>query len=110
MCRIWALTAPRRLDGEAAPSKPQAVSSAGANSYVYDCNGNVLTRTVGGSTTWFAHDTENRLTATSGAVTSSVFYDGDGNRVRATVGGVTTTYLGHYYEWTGTGTVLLTNS
>ncbi len=28
-------------------------------------------------------------------------YDGDGNRVRATAGGVTTTYIGNYFEWTG---------
>jgi hypothetical protein len=28
-------------------------------------------------------------------------YDGDGKRVKGTVSGVTTTYIGNYFEWSG---------
>jgi RHS repeat-associated protein len=37
----------------------------------------------------------------SGAATATFVYDGDGNRVKGTVGGVTITYIGNYYEWSG---------
>jgi RHS repeat-associated protein len=47
------------------------------------------------------YDAENRLTGVSGAATATFVYDGDGNRVKGTVGGVTTTYIGNYYEWSG---------
>jgi hypothetical protein len=41
----------------------------------------------------------------SGAATATFVYDGDGNRVKGTVDGVTITYIGNYYEWSGsTGT------
>jgi RHS repeat-associated protein len=58
-------------------------------------------RTVGGVTYNLTYDAENRLTAMSGATTASFVYDGDGNRVKGTVSGVTTTYIGTYFEWTG---------
>jgi RHS repeat-associated protein len=80
---------------------PHAVSGAGGNSYVYDCNGNQVTRTIGGSTYNLSYDGENRLTGVSGAATASFVYDGDGQRVKGTVSGVTTTYVHNYFEWTG---------
>jgi RHS repeat-associated protein len=80
---------------------PHAVSGAGGSSYTYDCNGNQVTRTISGSTYNLAYDAENRMTSVSGATTASFVYDGDGKRVKGTSGGITTTYIGNYYEWTG---------
>ncbi|MGW8251201.1 MAG: hypothetical protein ACWGO1_11205 [Anaerolineales bacterium] len=34
-------------------------------------------------------------------------YDGGGRRVKATVGGVTTTYIGDYFEWTGSTSTMV---
>ncbi len=80
---------------------PHAVSGAGSNTYAYDCNGNQITRVVGGSTFNLAYDTENHLTTVSGATSASFTYDGNSNQVKTVVGGVTTTYIGNYFEWTG---------
>jgi RHS repeat-associated protein len=86
---------------------PHAVSAAGSNSYAYDCNGNQVTRIISGSTYSLTYDAENRMTTVSGGTTASFVYDGDGKRVKGTSGGVTTTYIGNYYEWTGsTGTMV----
>lgn len=41
------------------------------------------------------------MISVSGAATASFTYDGDGNRVKATVNGTTTTFVGGYYELTG---------
>jgi len=54
-----------------------------------------------GSTTTYTYDAENRMTAVSGAAAATFVYDGDGNRVKGVVGGVTTTYIGNYFEWSG---------
>jgi RHS repeat-associated protein len=56
---------------------------------------------ISGSTYNLTYDAENRLTGVSGAATATFVYDGDGNRVKGTVGGVTITYIGNYYEWSG---------
>ncbi len=50
------------------------------------------------------YDGENRLTKVmNGATTIATFvYDGDGQRVKSTLNGVTTTFVGNYYEKTGT--------
>jgi RHS repeat-associated protein len=63
-------------------SIPHAVSSAGSNTYAYDCNGNMTTRNVG-STYTLSYDAENRLTGVSGPITDTYSYDGDGNRVKS---------------------------
>jgi RHS repeat-associated protein len=48
------------------------------------------------------YDAENRLISVSGGGLSASFvYDGDGNRVKGVVGALTTTYIGNYFEWTG---------
>jgi RHS repeat-associated protein len=81
---------------------PHAASGMGTNSYIYDCNGNMITRTISGVGTYnLSYDAENHLTGVSGAATASFVYDGDGKRVKGTVGSTTTTYLGNYFEWTG---------
>ncbi len=78
---------------------PHAVSSAPAGSYGYDANGNMTSRTLGGTTYTLAYDAENRLMSVSGGGTSASFvYDGDGNRVKATVDGVITYYVDRLYE------------
>ena len=81
---------------------PHAVSAMGANTYSYDCNGNQTTRVIGGQTFTLGYDAENRLVSVSGpSMTASFVYDGDGNRVKSTVNGTTTTFVGAYYEVTG---------
>jgi RHS repeat-associated protein len=69
-------------------------------SFGYDGNGNMTTRNSGTSYT-YGYDVENRLTTVSGGTTATFVYDGDGVRVKGTAGGVTTTYVGNYFEWTG---------
>ncbi len=65
-------------------------------------------RNYGGGVVYnLSYDAENRLTAVSGAATATFVYDGDGNRVKGTVGGVTTTYLGNYFEWTGSTSTMI---
>jgi YD repeat-containing protein len=69
------------------------------NSYGYDNNGNMTSRTVGGVTYTLTYDAENRLVSLSGGgVTAAYTYDGDGNRVKTVVNGVTVTYIGNYFE------------
>ena len=68
--------------------------------YTYDANGNMRTRTYGGTTYTLTYDAENRMTGmTGGSVNASFVYDGDGNRVKGFIGGVTTAYIGNYAEW-----------
>jgi len=68
--------------------------------FCYDANGN-MTQKIAGSTTNYAYDAENRMVSVSGAASATFVYDGDGNRVKGVVGGVTTTYIGNYFEWSG---------
>ena len=67
----------------------------------YDANGNLTSRVVNGAATLLSYDAENHLVSVSGAATASFVYDGDGNRIKGTVAGNATTYLGNYFEWTG---------
>jgi RHS repeat-associated protein len=61
----------------------------------------MVTRSYGGTTYTLTYDAENHMTGmTGGGVSASFVYDGDGNRVKATIG-TTTTYVGNYFEWTG---------
>jgi YD repeat-containing protein len=48
-----------------------------------------------------SYDAENRLVGVSGAASAVFVYDGDGKRVKATLNSVTTTYVGNYYETSG---------
>jgi YD repeat-containing protein len=84
-----------------------AVTQMGSNTFAYDANGNQTTRNVGGSSFTLSYEAENRLVGVSGAATASFVYDGDGNRIKGTIGGVTTTYIGNYFEWTGSTTTMI---
>jgi len=83
-------------------SKPHAAVTAGAASYAYDCDGNMLS---GGGRTGMLWDTENRLTSVTNGVTETYDYDADGERITRTTGGVTTVYLGGRWEETSAGAV-----
>jgi hypothetical protein len=83
-----------------------AVSAAGSNSYAYDCNGNMVTRTISGSTYNLSYDQENcilrcLLTGVSGAATATFTYNADGARVKSVAGGTTTYFVNEMVEWTG---------
>ncbi len=82
-----------------------ASSMTGGRSFVYDANGNMTTRVIGGVTYILTYDAENRLTGYSGTGTTAAFvYDGDGKRVMGTVNGVKNVYVGNHYEVEGEGT------
>jgi RHS repeat-associated protein len=90
------------------PTKPHAVRQAGANTYSYDCNGNLIGRSVQGIDSSLTYDAENRLTrmsVTTPPVSMNDFaYDGDGGRVKMSVGSgdgaVITAYAADLYEQT----------
>jgi RHS repeat-associated protein len=77
----------------AGQARPHAVTQAGANSYAYDANGNL----VSGAGRSIAYDGANRIANINGATYA---YDGEGRRVKKTVNGVTTYYLSDDYEVT----------
>jgi len=87
----------------------------GSNSFTYNCNGNMSSRTVSGTTYNFSYDGENHLLTVWGGATAAFVYDGDGNRVKATIGSTTTVYIGNYpspllragFEWTGSTSTLI---
>jgi RHS repeat-associated protein/uncharacterized repeat protein (TIGR01451 family) len=81
-------------------SKPHAVMQAGANTYSYDCNGNMTGRTIGGAAYTLGYDYENRLSSISGAGQASYVYDADGQLVKQVVGGQTTLFIGQHFEVT----------
>jgi RHS repeat-associated protein len=75
--------------------RPHAVSTAGAYSYTYDANGNMLTG-AGRTYTW---NSENKpLTIVQGGTTTTFVYDGDGGRVKKNDGSTITRYIGKLYE------------
>jgi RHS repeat-associated protein len=92
---------------DGALSKAHAVTTAGANAYCYDRNGNMVRRNIGLDTYNLAYDAENRLTQVSGAATATFGYDGDGQRVIGTEGGATTVYIGNYFEWKGSASTMV---
>ncbi len=82
---------------------PHAVSSAGGNTYQYDCNGNQTSRVIGGQTYSLTYNAENQLVTVTGpnGFTATFVYDGDGRRVKAVENGVTTLFIGAHYEVKG---------
>lgn len=81
--------------------KAHSAVSAGANSYCYDQNGNMVKRTIGAEVTNLSYDGENRLVGVTGQASAEFIYDGDGNRIISKQNGVNTIYIGNYFEWTG---------
>jgi len=77
------------------------VATDQANTYGYDANGNMTSRTVDGVNYTLTYDAENRLIGVSGGGPTVTFtYDGDGNRVKKDEDGVVTHYPGSHYEST----------
>jgi RHS repeat-associated protein len=80
--------------------RPHAVTTAGANTYGYDNNGNMTS----GAGRTLTYDFENRPTSiTSGGVTTTMTYDGDGGRVKKSTPTETVRYVGKLYECLTTG-------
>jgi RHS repeat-associated protein len=88
-----------------------ASTVTGGHSATYDANGNMLTRSSTAQGTFtFTYDAENRLISvarTSPSFSATFTYDGDGNRIKATVAGATTTFVGNYFEWTGSTSTMV---
>ncbi|SMX53979.1 RHS repeat-associated core domain-containing protein [Candidatus Brevifilum fermentans] len=89
------------------PAHPHAVTQAGANTYAYDQNGNMASRTVAGVAWTYTYNVENQLTSVrkNSQLVSEYGYDGDGKRVWAkdyegylATNPKVTTYIGNYYE------------
>ena len=67
--------------GDAA-HKHAVTSTTDNRQFTYDANGNMVSRTVNGTSYTLAYDAENRLTGVTWGTNSAAFlYDGDGNRV-----------------------------
>ena len=81
-------------------TKPHAVRETGNyGPFSYDCNGNMITRTMGSDTYALTYSLENKLvTATTGVTTTSYLYDGDGVLVMKTDPNGVTRYVGGHYE------------
>ena len=85
----------------------QSVTQAGSNSYAYDQNGNMISRTVGEEVWTYSYNAENQLVTIkkNNQLISEYGFDGDGNRVWAkdyegylATNPKVTTYIGNYYE------------
>jgi len=81
-------------------TRPHAVSSrdipntSNDDSFSYDANGNMTSRTQNGVTWTQTFDAENRLVSVSdGTITTQYVYDGSGSRVKRIVGSTTTLYV-----------------
>ncbi len=83
-------------------AKPHAVAQAGSRAYSYDCNGNMTER----AGQVLRYGAENRLTQVIGEAVTAYRYNGDGQRVTLTTGCTTTTYVGNYFEWTGSAATM----
>jgi RHS repeat-associated protein len=70
-------------------------TTAGANTYSYDGNGNM---TGGGGRTYTWNPENKPLTTVQGGTTTTFVYDGDGGRVKKIVGTTTTRYISKLYE------------
>lgn len=88
-------------------TQPHAVTQAGSNTYAYDLNGNMTSRTVGGVVWSYTYNAEGKIVQVkkNGILFSEYGYDGDGSRVWAkdyggylTTNPKRTTYIGNYYE------------
>jgi hypothetical protein len=98
-------------------SLPHAVSSTSDDRYYgYDCNGNMIFSAWAspwGTYQDMTYNGENRVVEINVSNCCSLIsehsytYDGLGNRVKSTVNGVTTTFIGNYFEWTGSTSTMV---
>jgi RHS repeat-associated protein len=80
------------------------LTASGSDSYSYDENGNLLSKTVNSVTTDYTWDALNRMVGLDdGMMTASYAYNGDGLRVASTVSSVTTDFT---WDQTGLGSVI----
>jgi RHS repeat-associated protein len=80
--------------------RPHAVTTAGANTYTYDANGNMET----GAGRTIAWNHENKpLMITQGSTTTTFVYDGDGGRVKKITSTTTISYISKLYECDSAG-------
>jgi RHS repeat-associated protein len=80
--------------GGASSVRPHAPTTVGSNSYTWNANGDLATRTVSGTSTTFNWDTEHNLASTtSSAGNTTNVYDANGQRLLRTTPAGTTLYL-----------------
>jgi RHS repeat-associated protein len=83
--------------------RPHAVSAIGGDTYGYDPNGDLTTKTIGGTNSTLTWNVYNQLaTITSGGKTTSFIYNTDGDRLLRRDPGATTLFLDNT-ELTSTG-------
>ncbi|MEU7874783.1 RHS repeat-associated core domain-containing protein [Dactylosporangium sp. NPDC049140] len=88
--------------------RPHAATTIGTNSYGYDANGELVTRTVGGTTSTLTWSQRNQLASvTTAGMTTSYVYDANGERLVRHDPGSTTVFLDGT-ELTTTGTAAAT--
>jgi YD repeat-containing protein len=89
-------------------AQPHAVTQAGANSYAYDQNGNMISRTVDGVAWTYTYNADGQLIQIrkNNQLVSEYGYDGDGKRVWSKdyegypAGELKETiYIGNYFEF-----------
>jgi RHS repeat-associated protein len=81
--------------------------SDGVANYAWDANGNLVTKTQGGSTTQYGYDAEDQLISIEGGGLSDQYaYDADGNRVQAITAAGTTQFLVDEFNPSGLSQVL----
>jgi hypothetical protein len=80
--------------------RPHSVTRAGADTFEYDDNGNMVKKNGGQRT--FVYDAENRVRKiTTGGASVDFVYDHKGERVKKIQGGVETVYIGGLLEIRG---------
>ncbi len=86
------LTAPLPVRNETAAYTHNQLDTTSTASYVHDNEGQLSTKTEGGTTT-YTFDDAYRLTGIADGTTTSYSYDGAGNRLRAVRNGTETRYI-----------------
>jgi len=84
-------------------TRPHAATSAGVNTFVYDQNGNQVTRHIGNDDFDLTYDAENRLVEVkkNNATVAQFVYNGVGQKVKTIVNGETVYLVNGYYEKKG---------
>jgi RHS repeat-associated protein len=92
-------------------TQPDTVTAVGSSTYSYDANGDLQTRTVGGTAQTLTYNQLQQLTALTGGTTADSYtYDAAGNRLLRVEGNTSTLFLGGVYEVASNGTATTTTS